>query len=284
MAILLSLAAAGAWGASDFLGGLAGRRSEGGATMAVSLQAQVIAALLIAVVSLLVGGSATATDLGWGAAAGVGTGLAVISLYQGLSVGRMGVVAPITGAVGASVPVVVGTLAGERPTALAWLGVVGALVAIVLVSRDPSAEDGAPTRHGVPRGVWHGVGAGLGFAVAFVTLDLTGSTSGLWPTVATKLASAIVILLLALGTRSRLRATDGTRWMPLVIGVADLVAYPAYLVASRTGLLGLVAVLASLYPVVTVGLARVVLDEQLARHQIAGVALAVGAVAMIAAA
>src|SRR5262245_36809918 len=133
MAALLALSAAVAYGAGDFLGGLASRREP---ASAVVLWSHIVGFFLLLAAAPLVGGSVTNRDLAIGAAAGLAGGLGVAGFYKALSLGRMGVVASITGLLSAAVPVVAGFGKGERPTSAALAGIALALVAITLVSRE----------------------------------------------------------------------------------------------------------------------------------------------------
>lgn len=285
MSVLLALVAAGSWGASDFMGGLAGRRSDVDRTIAVTLVAQTTGLVALALtVPLLTSSAPTGRDLWLGALVGVVGSVAVALLYRGLRRGRMGVVAPIAGATGASLPVVVGAARGDAPSLVAWVGVAIGLTAIVMVSREPrtAGREHDPIAAMRTPGVVEGVLAGAGFGIVFVLLDLTSATSGLWPLITLRMAGIAMMLAAGLTLRQPLRPAPGTGWLLVGVGLLDLSANTAYLLATRQGLLALVALVSSLYPAGTVVLARVVLDEQLARHQAAGLALALAAVSLIA--
>lgn len=277
MAVLLALGAAAGWGAADFLGGVAGRRGGPGSELGITVWSQAIGLVLLAVLAPAVSPTApAASDLAWGALAGVGGGAGVALLYRGLARGRMNVVAPVTAAGAAVLPVLVGVAMGEVPSTLGSVGVAVALLAIVLVSR----ADGDATGHDVRAGLPEAVGAGLGFAVVLIALDRTGSSTGLWPLLPMKASAVAVVGAAGLARGRSLRAERHvTVW---TIGILDAAAITAYLVASRIGLLPVVAVLGSLYPAGTVLLARTVLDERLTATQLAGLGLALVGVAMIA--
>ena len=134
MAILLSLLAATSYGLADFVGGVTSKRVS---PWSVALVAQLGGAVLVFLVTLWVPGSPTAADLAWSVVAGLGNGFGTAFLYRGLSAGRMGVVAPVSGVGAALVPVAVGVLTGERPSALVWVGILLALPGIWLVAREP---------------------------------------------------------------------------------------------------------------------------------------------------
>jgi drug/metabolite transporter (DMT)-like permease len=219
----------------------------------------------------------TGRDIWLAVGAGTGGALGVSMLYRGLRIGRMGVVAPITGALAAAVPVVVGAVAGERPGGVAWAGIAATLAAIVLASR-PAAQHGTGGR----TGVLEAVVSGIGFGVVFALLDATSADSGLLVFVPMKLTSLVV--LLGIGSAARQPLTVPRPSLHLLAGIAvfDNAANVLFLSATRSGLLTVAAVLSSLYPVVTVVLARVREHEHLARHQQVGLALAIAGVVALA--
>lgn len=274
MTVLLALGAALSWGTSDFFGGLAGRRSPRDISVAVSLWATVGGLVGLSVLSQLFPTAGLVGNDAWFAAgAGAGGALGVAMLYRGLRIGRMGVVAPITGALAAAVPVVVGAVAGERPGMVAWVGILATMAAIVLASR-PAAEHRTDGRTGVVEAVVSGVG----FGIVFTLLDATSADSGLLVFVPMKLASLGV--LLAAGAVARQPFLVPRPTVRLLVGIAlfDNAANVLFLYATRSGLLTIAAVLSSLYPVVTVVLARFREHEHLARHQQVGLALALAGV------
>ena len=280
MAILLGLASAVIYGAGDFLGAVATRRNS---AFAVVVWSQ-FAGLMILAAAVIVTGEARppAADLVWGAVGGIGGGAGVVLLYRGLATGRMSVVAPTAGVVAATIPVLVGLVLGERPPALALLGVAVALSAIGLVSAAPQAEDAGPSTRRTPAGLLEGVGAGIGFAVFFICLAQTSGAADLWPLLAARISIAVAALA-GLVAGSSLR--PAMRSLPVIIacGLLDMVANLLYILAARHGLLSIVAVLVSLYPASTVVLARFVLHERLTRPQLAGLLSAGLGVALIAA-
>lgn len=280
MAVVLGLASAVVYGAADFLGGLASKRSS---AYAVVVWSQ-FAGLLVLATAVLFSGepSPTAEDVAWGAVGGVGGGTGVVLLYRGLAIGRMAIVAPTTAVGAAAIPVVVGLLLGERPAALALVGVVVAIVAIVLVS---SAKDGdaAAVRRGLPPGLAEAIGSGLGFALFFVCLANTSGETNLWPLLAARVSIAVAALA-ALATRNTVRPAAGSLPRIALVGILDMAANLLYVLASRRGLLSIVAVLVSLYPASTVLLARFVLRERFTGAQVVGLLAAGAGVALIAAA
>ena len=277
MAILLGLGAALTYGAADFMGGLATKRSN---EFAVVVWSQVFgSALLLAALPFFLAVPFTLEAFAWGMGSGVGGGLGVLMLYRGLALGRMSVVAPTTGVIAAVVPVLAGLLLGERPSALSLFGVVVALIAVTLVSASP---DHAGQRH-TYSGIREAIAAGLGFGAFFILLSLAGADSGLWPLLGTRSASLGIVTLIALVAGRSLRPGQGSLLLIASAGILDVAANLLYLSATRVGLLSLVAVLTSMYPGATVILARFVLHERFHRLQLVGLGFSAVGVALIAA-
>jgi drug/metabolite transporter (DMT)-like permease len=276
MAVLLALCSATTFGVGDFFGGLASKRV---AATAVLLWSHVGGVLLLLATTVVVSGEATGHDVGLGAVGGVVGALGVALLYQALAIGPMSAVAPVTALLAAAVPVAFGFAQGERPAATMLVGMVAACVAIVLVS----AEGGGGFRPSDLRGVGLALGAGLCFGVFFVILSYTSDASGVWPLVGARLTSATLVGVLALTRRvDGAFPVSGARLLTLGAGTLDVVANVLYLLAIREGLLSIVSVLTSLYPVSTVLLARVVLGERYARLQRIGIVIALPAAILMA--
>ena len=277
MAALLALFSAATYGVGDFFGGLAARRI---AASSVVLWSHLLGLVLLAASTLVVSGEVTGGDLLIGAVGGLCGAAGVGLLYKGLSVGQMSVIAPITALLSAAVPVVAGYLEGERPAGTAVAGMALALLAIVLVS----AEGDGSLRPSDLRGVTFALGAGLGFGLFFVALSHTGEGAGLWPLVAARGASVAVLGLVALlGFMPRRPPPPGSRAYTAAAGALDAQANVLYLLAVREGLVSVVSVLAALYPVSTVILARLVLHERFHKVQLAGMVLALPATILMAA-
>ncbi len=273
MASLLALLSALSFGVGDFFGGLAARR--GGAPASVVLVAHIVGLALMTIIVTWVGFQVEPADVGFGLASGVAGAIGLVLLYRGLGIGAMGVVAPITALGAAVVPVGFGLLAGERPGAWASLGAGLSLLAIYLVSRSNGAED--PSGAGGTSGIAEALGAGVGFGVFFILLSQTSAESGLGPLVAARGASVALLGVWAVARRSRILPLEAQpRRLAVAAGVFDVAANALFLIATRTGLLSLVAVLSALYPVATILLARVVLSERLTSTQLFG--LGVGGV------
>jgi drug/metabolite transporter (DMT)-like permease len=282
MAILLALGSAVTYGAADFLGGLASKRTP---VAQVTFLSQLVGSLLFgAIVVIFESAHATGLAFAWGGAAGIAGATGVTFLYRGLSLGRMSVVAPITGVVAAAIPVMAGISFGERPAPIALAGVVLALVAIALVSSapDPSHPDRIRTGLRTP-GVVDALVAGSCFAAFFILLERAGGSAGMWPLVGARIASFILLGVIVMATRTSLRPAAGTGAVIVGAGIADVLANAFYLYSTRHGLLSLVAVLTSLYPASTVLLARLVLGERMSLSQLGGLGVAAAGVVLIAA-
>ena len=288
---IYALAAALLYGSADFLGGVATRRATALAILPASALAGVVVVLIAAVVS---GERAKTAGLGWGLAAGAVGGIGLIVFYSGLAEGPMSVVAPTSALTATVLPVGVALAEGERANPAVYIGAVICLAAIVLVSSSgmPSAEaegssslTGRLARRGFHvRAIGYGMGAGITFGLFFVFLRNAGQSGALWPIVASRLAGLVIILVAVIVTRSKpVIAGGGTRLLLATYGsgVLDASANVSYVIATRAGLFGLAVVLTSLYPGVTVLLARFVLRERLHRAQLAGLALAALGVSLV---
>ena len=277
LAVAFGLASSVAWGVSDFLGGLKSRSLN---LLSVLLISQAIG-LLPLVVIVALRGEPLPGDAGplWAALGGLAGVVGLASFYRGLAVGAMAVVAPISG-LAATIPVAVGVATGERPSGLQAAGVVVALAGVVLASREPK-ESGEGAR--VATGVGFALLSALGFGCFFVGLD-AGSENDIWWAllfVRGASLSALVVAALALRPPLALGRTDVAALV--TIGVLDVTANGLFAAAANEGLVSVVAVLGSLYPVVTVLLARVVLRERVRRLQQVGVVTALCGVVLIAA-
>jgi drug/metabolite transporter (DMT)-like permease len=278
-AILLALAASLTYGAADFTGGMSTRRTT---PLVVVFLSQLAGLGLLLVLTPVVGlARFSATDLLWGATGGIVGGAGVMLLYRGLATGRMSVVAPVTALEAAAVPVVFGLLTGERPSGVALLGVVLGFVAVGLVSWSSDHPDGS-ARGLAQEGLFDALGAGLSFGVFFILLSRASHGNALWVLLGVKIGSIALSGAGLLVLRHSLRVARDTSGLIVIAGILDMTANLFYLLATRTGLLSLVAVLTSMYPATTVLLARFVLKEKLEKIQLSGLGLAMTAILMIA--
>lgn len=276
MSVLLALGSAVVFGVADFLGGVASRRTT---AWTVVIGSQFFGGLIL-VVALPVLPEATVetTDLLWGAAAGIAGAVALTQFFRALALGTMSVVAPISAVIAGAVPVVAGFALGERPTALAWIGIALALPAIACISREHS-EIVEKTR---PDVLLSAVVGGLGFGVFFVLLDRTGDGAGIQPLISARGTSVLIIGTVGL-LSARLAVVRGRLLGIIAVsGVLDMTANVLFLYSVREGLLALGSVISAMYPASTLVLARTVLGERLQRIQILGLAMAGVAVAFVA--
>ena len=289
MVILLGLAAAVLYGSGDFLGGMATRKAHVLAVLTVAETAAVIAALTA---TAIWPGPASLAGLAWGISAGLTGGLGLIIFYIGLATGPMSVVAPVSGLVSTILPVTVALAEGERPGAGVYAGALLCLVAIVLASSagDTSAVPrpgrAGPGRAGPGRAIGYGIASGASFGLFFLLIRNAGQSGELWPVAAGRIGElAIVLIAAAVLRRGVLPRGAGGRLLLAAAGagVIDVIANICYVAATRTGTFGLAVVLASLYPGVTVLLARAVLGERLRWVQRAGLALAAIGILLVAA-
>lgn len=274
MATLLALCASVLWGSSDFLGGTTSRRLP---ATAVVWSSQAFALVGLLVVTAATESFRTGSYVGWGiAAAAVGV-VGLVSFYAALAGGTMGVVAPIA-ALGVVVPVVIGVAQGDRPSAVQGIGVAVAIVGVVLAS----GPEVRAASLGTLRPLALAAVAAVGFGLVFVFIAHGARTSTLMTLLTMRAASITVLAPVVLG-RGEARAI-GRGDLPVLaaVGAGDVTANACMAIATRHGLLSLVAVLSSLYPAVTVLLARGVHNERLGRLQTLGVSGALAGVVLIA--
>jgi drug/metabolite transporter (DMT)-like permease len=275
MGIVLGLVAALLYGGSDFGGGLLSRRLG---SLPVTVIGSAGAVLLVWPALLLTPGPGPSVRaIAWGLAAGLGGGTGTIVLYRGLARGQMSVVGPVS-AVGAAVlPVLVGVALGERPGPVTIVGVVVALPAIALVTTSGTAARGM-----LRTAMTDGLIAGVAFGILFVGLAQAGRGGGLWPVASEQTSALLVAVVAAVKSRAPLRAAVRRAGLPLLVGVAGMAATLAYFYATHYSMLATVAVIVSLYPGVTVLLARLVLHERFSFAQRAGLGLCTIAIVAIA--
>jgi len=274
-AIVLALGASLSWGLADFFGPLQGRKLGVLRTLVyVEIAGLLVIALIVAVRGA---GPQSAVALLAIPAAISGT-LGLFAYYRGIAVGAISIVAPIAG-VSAVVPVIVGIASGESPSGLQLTGIACALIGVFLAAREPRQGGEAKLAAGVGLAIL----AAIGFGGYFPFMHAAGNADYWWASLIFRLASTGVILVAvavqrpALGVPARILP-----WLAL-IGFGDMFGNLLYAAASTSGLVSVTSVLASLYPIVTVVLARIVLSERVARSQEAGIGLTLAGVVLISA-
>jgi len=279
VAALLALLSSLLWGSADFLGGTISRRHRAALVVGASQAAGLLA---IAVVAVAAGALGDDTGyLPWAVLSGLAGVVGLVSFYAALAAGTMGVVSPIA-ALGVVVPVLAGLAQGERPAGWQLVGIVVAISGVVLAS-GPELSGRAGARPVLLAAV-----AAVGFGVALLAIA-EGSQHSTLMTLATMRVTSVTLL----GTALLVALARGGQWsdyrldrrdlaLVALVGVADLAANLTFGLASRRDDVSVVSVLGSLYPVVTVLLARGLHDERLGRLQALGVAGALAGVALIA--
>ena len=220
---------------------------------------------------------------GWAAASGVCGSAGLIAFYAGFASAPISVVAPVAALVSAVLPVGVAMAGGERPGGTVIAGGLICLVAIVLVSAQP-ADHAAQERGRRKRllALGYGAAAGAGFGLFFIFLKNAGQSGVLWPVAISRSAGTVVAFGLLAVTRTRMRVRQGgIAGIALLSGALDAAANVCYVLATRAGLFGLAVVITSLYPGMTVLLARVVLGERMRWLQRTGLLLAAAGVVLV---
>jgi drug/metabolite transporter (DMT)-like permease len=272
MSVLFGLLAALTWGAGDFSGGLATKRTN---PYSVVIVAHLISLILLLGLALVLREPfpPLASWL-WGGAAGLGGGIGLLLLYSALASGRMSVAAPVSALVAASLPVLVTALTEGLPSGLILIGFGLALAAIWLISGG-AGLDFRPGDLRLP-----GL-AGLAFGFFFLCLHQASTDSVLYPLIAVRIVSISSLLGFALFQRQPLIPKRESLFPILMSSVLDTLGNGAYALAGQFGRLDVAAVLSSLYPGATVLLAWILLKEQINKRQMAGIVAALTAIVLI---
>ncbi len=273
--VALGLLSALSWGSGDFCGGMATRRAN---PFGVVLGVQFVGGLALFALALLTGEALPPpATWAWAALAGLGGAVGLVALYSGLATGNMGIVAPVSGVVGAAVPIAVAALTDGSPGLLPLAGFLLGLLAVWLLAGGRAA--GAEWRSmGLP------LLAGVCFGLYFVFMAFAAEDALWWPLVIARLLSTLLLTPLVL-LRAAQATLPGVATLPLLIagGLLDSGGNLFYALAVQAGRMDTAAVLSSLYPAATVGLAWLVLRERLSTQQWVGVALGLLAIPLIAA-
>lgn len=277
---LASLAAMG-YGVADFLAGLAARRAS---VVRVTLLVYVAGMITMAAILPLVhDGSPSLSSLGWGALSGAGQAAGALALIAGFRRSPFSIAGPLSAVIGAGLTVIVGLLLGNRPRGFALVGLLMALPAILAVSA--SAGDGGRAsagRRGGQAGVRFGIAAGIGCAVSLIALSRANTAAGVWPILAMQVAALTTLVAVAAATGDLHSPPHGSRSLSATSGMLACCSGIFYLFAVHAGALAVAAVVTSLFPAVTIGLALVVASERLGPIRLTGLALAAVSVSLIA--
>jgi drug/metabolite transporter (DMT)-like permease len=272
-AAALALAAAASWGVGDFFGGLKSRSLN---PVAILIVAQPIGLTLLAIWVAVRGEGPPGSSVLWACLASVLGTTGLIAFYRGMAAGALSIVAPIAGA-GAAIPVIWGLARGDHPSALQELGFVAALAGVVLASFERR-----PLTSRLAAGAGWAAIAMLAFGGYYIPMHAASHGDFLWAAFLFRLTSTTLIACSWLVLRPR-RARRADLPMLASIGVLDTGGNVFFAAASAKGLVSVVSVLASLYPVVTVLLARAVLHERVHRSQELGIALALAGIVLVSA-
>lgn len=276
LAITYGLSSAIIWGAGDFSAGFASRKSG---VVSVVLFSQLIGAGFLLILAMVFSSSLPPLrDMALGGLAGVFGVLGLIALYEGLSRGRMGIVAPVSAIVTALIPIVFAFFKEGLPTTSQILGMVLALVSVWLLSYSKENEKQYRfTEFTLP------LLAGTGFGLFFVLIDTATHVSVLWPLVGTRCVSLVIMSILFLSSSSAQVPKKNQLSIIALAGICDVMGNMFFALATNLGRLDISAMLASLFPAATVTLAWFFLNEKLNRHQWTGVSLAMVALVLISA-
>jgi len=270
---LLALVSSLCWGLADFTGGLATKRV--GSLRVISVTYPVGFVLLTVLAITIVPGTISPAAIGWSIFVGVFGLAAMFPLYGALALGPMGIVSPLTALGGALVPVVVGIVRGETVTALTVGGMILAIAAVILVSREPG-----PHRRVTPRALLLSAAAGLLIGTYLTGIGVAPDDSGIWVATLGRGVGSLLLCVVAVVLLAR-KGTSSWRPFPwklaVITGMVDALANGLFQLAAQQGELVVVAVIGCLYPAATLLLAHWVLKERMTRIQGAGVVLALGA-------
>lgn len=275
IAVLLALGASVAYGLTDFLGGIAARRAH---IFALGSLTQPLGLIVLLIIAPLVGGTVSPEVWIWGTVAGLGGAFAYVLLFRALAIGPMSVASPISALVAVALPVVAGVAFGERLPLLGWIGIALGMLAVLMVSQ---VHEDAP--HPVSMKVLLlSFGAGVFISVFLIALERAPDDSGLWPLVVVRIVTSVMLIAAAVGAGVMSRLPRDVVVLGAASTLLDVAATAMFMLATREGLLTVVAVITALYPAATVLMARFVLNEHLQALQRWGLALAFVSVAVLA--
>ena len=271
---LLALGSALTWGVADFSGGMLSRRLPSAAVVGVSQACSLVALLVLLP---FMPAPTSSGWIGWAIVAGLAGSGALVCFYRALAFGTVGVVSPIS-ALAVSIPVIAGFAAGEQPRTLQVAGIVAAITGAVLASGPELRGE----QHVKQQAIWYALAAAVGFGITMLAIARGSASSPMFTMVSMRSASVAAFGVAAIVLRSVGGVRPGDLPKLALLGLGDVTANALLGFATTMGLLSITAVLSALYPVVTVGLAAVILHERMKPVQIAGVVLAFVGVGLIA--
>ncbi len=243
-----------------------------------------LATLLLAVLAVTAGGPIHAGAVLWGSLYGISQAIGVYWFYLAVSAGPISVVSPLAAVLNAAVPVAVGVALGERPGASASVGVVVAMLAVILVSRESPDDEDVRTHRFTSKVAWLTIGSGMAFGLDFVLLHQAPVECRMWPLFFARAAATVLVIGVAAASKNLELPSSTPLRLAVLAALLDTCANVSMLMAIQKWMLSLASILISLYPATTVVLAIIVLRERLTRWQAIGMVLAAVSVSMIAAA
>jgi drug/metabolite transporter (DMT)-like permease len=281
MVTILALIAAALYGTADFMGGAASRRAKPLAVLAITGPAGAVVMLAAAAATGTGWGGMTAASTGWAIAGGVAGSAGLLAFYAGFVAAPMSVVSPVTALVATVLPVGFAVAQGERPSLAVAAGAVICVAAVICVSMERGETE---KKTGRLRALMYAVPAGASFGLYFLFLREAGTSGVIWPVTVARLTGTLVAVACCLALRVRpvgWRPDRALFGIAVASGALDAAANVAYVLATRVGLFGLAVVITSLYPGITVLLARFVFGERMRWVQRAGLILAGIGVALV---
>ena len=273
-ALLLALSASLAWGVTDFVGPWQGRAFG---ALRVMLWGQFGGVIAIGVVVAARGDGPHDWRVLWAVPAAVSGTLGLYAYYRGMATGTMAVVAPIAGA-SAIVPVIFGIASGDRPRAVQFAGIGCAIVGVVLASQERQAGGKR-----LAAGAGLALLAAIGFGFYFPPMHLAGAADPWWSSFVFRITATVLVISAVMLRRPVVRLAGWSLAIALSVGIGDTLGNLLFAASAGRGLVSLTSVLASLYPIVTVILAALVLKERVARLQLVGITLTLAGVGLISA-
>jgi len=271
--VFAGLASAASYGTGDFFGGITTKRSS---VYSVVILAEIVGFALLLSLALLTGeGIPSKYDLLWGGLAGIFGAIGAVTLYLGLARGTMGIVAPVTGIVAAVIPMLFGLMTEGLVSSPQLMGFGLAIVAIWFITRTGDGETFKIRDLKLP------LLSGIGFGLFYIFIGAVSNNSFYGPLVFSKLASLLMLIVVAMLTRQLEMPEKGQLPIILIIGICNSGGTAFFALASQLGRLDVAAILTSLHPMVTVLLARIVIKEKLTATQWFGVIAALIAVVLI---
>ena len=286
LTVVLGFATSLVYGFADFFGAIASRKIK---AVTVTFVAGVSGLSFLLALSIFMGADFSQEAIFWGVLAGVASAAAMSALYASLAIGPISILSPLSAVVSALVPMLVGFAQGDRFSIWGLLALTAILVAIFLVGFVPGNDVRLPSA----KGLILGTAAGVGIGIVLICLDQAPADSGLASVILLRGVAATLLgaFTLIMFLRSRQAASQVSKpprvplklWFAVFLaGLFDSSANVFFLLASRIGSLSVVSVLTALYPLGTIILARIFLKEKIAKTQMIGILIAIGASAVLA--